>query len=1068
MRQGRSVCAFAVVHALVICAPVLADAATISVPAGGSLHTALNAARAGDTILLEPGATYSGNFVLPAHGGDGYITIRSAAPDALLPPTGVRVSPAYAAYLPKIVSPNNVAALRTAAGAAYWRLLFLEIGPAAHPSGTALDLGDGSSNQNTLALVPHHLIVDRVYVHGDAVNGQRRGIGLNSAHTTVVNSHISDIKLVGVDSQAIAGWNGPGPFHIENNYLEGAGEVVMFGGDDPRIDGMTPSDIVVRGNTVTRPLSWRDPILPAPAGTRVSLAGTGSLAAGTYAYRVVARRIVTGAGTIRSAAAGQATVVAGPGTAARIQWDAVPGATEYLVYGRTAAGQDRYWRTTTTEFVDDGSSAGTEGTPPSTGTVWQVKNLFELKHARRAQIDHNVMENHWAQAQAGPAILFTPRNQYGRCGWCVVEDVVFEYNIVRRMGGGIQLLGWDDERSSAQMNTIVIRHNEFSELSKDWGGNAYFLYVIDGPLDVTVDHNTVISSNGSGVIVADKRPAMGFRFTNNVMRHNTYGIFGSNSSAGLATMAQYFPDGQFQRNVLAGGSASKYPAGNEFPTTAVFQTHFVAYTAGDYALVASSSWRNAGTDGEDLGANTAELRGLADPLDAEPLSISTVTLSPATEGQPYEAALQARGGFPAYSWQIVAGALPSGVLIDGNTGEIYGSANDPGDFTISVKVTDAWGTTASQPMMLHVEQAVADVAIVTDSLGLAVATVPYAMALEASGGRGSYEWTVTGGALPSGLTLGATGVLSGTPAQAGTMQVVITATDTASTARFSSRMFALAVSAPPNRPPSVSIAAPAQNAVVLVGAPTTLAATVADLDGVVARVDYFVNGNPAGSGSAPGFTLSWTPPSSGTYTIHATAVDDRGASTTSASVSVTTKSEIVLHAAEASTLAGSFTLKADATAAGGYGLWHKNVNAAKVNTAAAEPTSYAEYTFYAEAGRPYQLWLRGRAEWNDPANDSFHVQFDNVASARIGTTASRVVNLEDAALAGIASWGWQDTGYGPGVLGTPIVFERTGLQTLRLQPREDGFIVDQIVVSPLQFLHASPGALKNDTTIVAR
>ena len=55
----------------------------------------------------------------------------------------------------------------------------------------------------------------------------------------------------------------------------------------------------------------------------------------------------------------------------------------------------------TTSFTDDGVSAGTAGTPSSSGTVWQVKNIFELKHIKGALVADNVMTNNWAQAQQG-------------------------------------------------------------------------------------------------------------------------------------------------------------------------------------------------------------------------------------------------------------------------------------------------------------------------------------------------------------------------------------------------------------------------------------------------------------------------------------------------------------------------------------------------------------------------------------------------------------------------------------------------------------------------------------------
>ena len=243
---------------LVLAASTPVQAQIVShVPAGGDLQAAINAAAPGDTITLEPGATYVGNFVLPAKDGDQFITIRSSAPDADLPAADVRITPAAAPLLPKLRAPNTMAVLRTAPGAHHYRLQFLEIYTNVSGASTILALGDGSTAQNTLASVPYALVVDRVYLHGDPTYGGKRGIGLNSGATTIVNSYISDIKAVGQDSQAIGGWNGPGPYTISNNYLEGAGENVMFGGADPAIPNLVPSDITFTHNHVAKPLSWR-------------------------------------------------------------------------------------------------------------------------------------------------------------------------------------------------------------------------------------------------------------------------------------------------------------------------------------------------------------------------------------------------------------------------------------------------------------------------------------------------------------------------------------------------------------------------------------------------------------------------------------------------------------------------------------------------------------------------------------------------------------------------------------------------------------------------------------------
>jgi hypothetical protein len=100
-------------------------------------------------------------------------------------------------------------------------------------------------------------VLDRVYVHGTPTLDVRRCVELNSAATAVVDSHVAECHARGADSQALWGSNGPGPFTIENNLLEGAGENVMFGGDDPRSAALVPADIVFRRNHVVKPMAWK-------------------------------------------------------------------------------------------------------------------------------------------------------------------------------------------------------------------------------------------------------------------------------------------------------------------------------------------------------------------------------------------------------------------------------------------------------------------------------------------------------------------------------------------------------------------------------------------------------------------------------------------------------------------------------------------------------------------------------------------------------------------------------------------------------------------------------------------
>ncbi|HET9528885.1 MAG TPA: hypothetical protein VFQ92_00925, partial [Blastocatellia bacterium] len=202
---------------------------TITVQSGGNLQAALDSARLGDIILLQAGARFTGNFTLPNKSGSGWITIRTSAPDSALPRAGTRVTPAYASVMPKIITPNSSDALKTASGAHHYRFIGIEFGIASSVTSNSGIIQLGSGNQTSLSSVPHNIIFDRCYIHGNRSYYARRGIALNSARTAIIDSYISDIHGYGTDTQAICGWNGPGPFKIVNNYLEAAGENIMFG-----------------------------------------------------------------------------------------------------------------------------------------------------------------------------------------------------------------------------------------------------------------------------------------------------------------------------------------------------------------------------------------------------------------------------------------------------------------------------------------------------------------------------------------------------------------------------------------------------------------------------------------------------------------------------------------------------------------------------------------------------------------------------------------------------------------------------------------------------------------------
>ncbi|MFP5261817.1 MAG: hypothetical protein ACLGJB_07920, partial [Blastocatellia bacterium] len=108
----------------------------------------------------------------------------------------------------------------------------------------------------------------------------------------------------------------------------------------------------------------------------------------------------------------------------------------------------------------------------------------------------------------------------------------------------------------------------------------------------------------------------------------------------------------------------------------------------------------------------------------------------------------------------------------------------------------------------------------------------------------------------------------------------------------------------------------------------------------------------------------------------------------------TSTSEIVLYSSTASVKVGNWSVVADPTAAGGARLSNPDAGAAKLASALASPTTYFEMTFNADANKNYRLWIRGKAQNDDPYNDSVFVQFSGsvdsggAAQYRIGTTSA--------------------------------------------------------------------------------
>jgi hypothetical protein len=329
-------------------------------------------------------------------------------------------------------------------------------------------------------------------------------------------------------------------------------------------------------------------------------------------------------------------------------------------------------------------------------------------------------------------------------------------------------------------------------------------------------------------------------------------------------------------------------------------------------------------------------------------------------------------------------------------------------------------------------------------------------------------WSIASGALPPGVTIDpATGTISGVPTTFGSFAAVVSGHDSWQAPRLASAPITLTVAPVPLAIAAVTLS-PAN---VMRSYQATLAAS-----GGTGQTRWTLSAGslPVGLSMGANGAITGTPTTIGVATFTVQASDDGWAgnlATAALTLNVGAR-EIVLYASDATRVAGAWPLVSDATAAGGSRLANPDAAAAKLNAALANPVNYFEMTFQAEAGVAYHLWMRGKADKNGWANDSVYVQFSGTVSSggaplyRIGTTSSTALSIEDGTNAGLSGWGWADDSYGG--FASPLFFAASGPQTLRVQVREDGLSLDQIVLSAGSYFTAAPGATKNDATRLAR
>jgi hypothetical protein len=197
-----------------------------------------------------------------------------------------------------------------------------------------------------------------------------------------------------------------------------------------------------------------------------------------------------------------------------------------------------------------------------------VKNLLELKAAKRVVIRNNTFERSWTDAQTGYGISFKSVNQNGTAPWSATEDVLFEGNTIRDVENGFNIQGETFEPNSngttqhgGKTTGIVIRGNDVQTT-----GTA--VQITGGPGAITLDRTTFV--NGYTFLQLAGNPIASLTVTNVLANHNAYGVKGDGTGIGLPSLTKFATALTWANNVLLGGAGKgSYPATTYFDLASV-------------------------------------------------------------------------------------------------------------------------------------------------------------------------------------------------------------------------------------------------------------------------------------------------------------------------------------------------------------------------------------------------------------------------------------------------------------------------------------------------------------------
>lgn len=235
-------------------------------------------------------------------------------------------------------------------------------------------------------------------------------------------------------------------------------------------------------------------------------------------------------------------------------------------------------------------------------TSMNGKNVLEFKQGLRVWIAGNIFEDGNVTGQPYNMVL-TPQDE-GSCGLPNVDDIIIEYNLLRRLRSAFTFSGQGFGQTGQHMRRVALRHNFLDDVGLTYGGNGHQASYNNGTDQVTVDHNTIRNAAGNGVRFEGGGSNTNWVHTNNIIRNDVVSAAGGGT--GTNALNTHTTGRVFSKNVLVGAVATY--TGSDLTNN--FFLGSIALNA-DGSLPAGSPFENQATDGTNIGADFTALYGIA-------------------------------------------------------------------------------------------------------------------------------------------------------------------------------------------------------------------------------------------------------------------------------------------------------------------------------------------------------------------------------------------------------------------------------------------------------------------------